>query len=70
MIIIYIIIKYCNRDGGSYKVDEGINYATTPHLDHRDNNICSGKISLSNQHRQKLITTNEQNISDSKEWYV
>jgi hypothetical protein len=70
LIIIYIIIKYCNRDEGSYKIDESVNFATKSHLDNHDNNICTGKISLSSHHHQKLLTTNEQNMSDSKEWYV
>ncbi|CAF3434733.1 unnamed protein product [Rotaria sp. Silwood1] len=71
MIIIYIIFKYCcNRDKGSYKIDESKNFTTKSHLDNTDASGCTGKILLSNHHRQNLLTTNEENIIDSKEWYV
>ena len=71
LIIIYIIIKYCNRDEGSYKIDESKTYSTKSHLDNPNNSGCTGKISSSKQHHhQKLLTTNEQNIPNSKEWYV
>ena len=69
IVIIYAFIKYRNRDEGSYKIDESKNFVPTPHLDHRDNGGCSGKVS-STHHRQKLLTTNEQNGFDSREWYV
>ncbi|CAF1245377.1 unnamed protein product [Rotaria sordida] len=72
MIIIYIIFKHCcNRDKGSYKIDESKNFTIKSHLDNHNTSGCTGKILLSNHHhRQNLITTNEENIIDSKEWYV
>ncbi|CAF2877314.1 unnamed protein product [Rotaria sp. Silwood2] len=71
MIIIYIIFKYCcNHDKGSYKIDESKNFTTKSHLDNTDTSGCTGKILLSNHHRQNFLTTNEENIIDSKEWYV
>jgi hypothetical protein len=70
IIIIYAFIKYRNRDEGSYKIDESKNFVTNTHIDNQDKGGCVGKISSSNHHRQKLITTNEQNGVDSREWYV
>ncbi len=70
IIIIYAFVKYRNRDEGSYKIDESKNFVTTPHFEHRDNGGCGGKISSSTHHRLKLLTTNEQNGLDSREWYV
>ncbi len=70
IIIIYAFVKYRNRDEGSYKIDESKNFVPTPHLNHRDNGGCGGKISSSTHHRQKLLTINEQNGVDSREWYV
>ncbi len=70
IIIIYAFFKYRNRDEGSYKIDESKNFITTSHIDNHDNGGYSAKVSSSNHHRQKLITTNEQNGIDSREWYV
>jgi hypothetical protein len=70
IIITYAFIKYRNRDEGSYKIDESKNFVTNTHIDNQDKGGCVGKISSSNHHRQKLITTNEQNGVDSREWYV
>jgi hypothetical protein len=70
IIIIYAFVKYRNRDEGSYKIDESKNFMTTSHVDNHDNGGYSAKVSSSNHHRQKLITTNEQNGIDSREWYV
>lgn len=70
IIIIYAFIKYRNRDEGSYKIDESKNFVINSQQETHDHGGCSGKISASNHHRQKLITTNEQNGVDSREWYV
>jgi len=70
IIIIYAFVKYRNRDEGSYKIDESKNFVTNSHIDNNDNGGCGGKISSSTHHRQKLLTTNEQNCVDTREWYV
>ncbi|CAF0725417.1 unnamed protein product [Rotaria sp. Silwood1] len=70
IIIIYAVVKYRNRDEGSYKIDESKNFVLSSHIDSHDNSGCRGKISSSHHHRQKLITTNEHNGVDSREWYV
>jgi len=70
IIIIYAFVKYRNRDEGSYKIDESKNFVTSSHIENHDNRGCAGKISSSTHHRQKLLTTNEQNGVDSREWYV
>ena len=70
IIIIYAFIKYRNRDEGSYKIDESKNFVTNSHPENGDHSGCGGKISSSAHHRQKLLTTNEQNGVDSREWYV
>ncbi|CAF0856264.1 unnamed protein product [Adineta ricciae] len=70
IIIIYAFVKYRNRDEGSYKIDESKNFVINTHLDNHESAGCGGKITSSNHHRQKLLTTNEQNGVDSREWYV
>ena len=70
IIIIYAFVKYRNRDEGSYKIDESKNFVTSSHIDKHDNGGYGGKITSPNHHRQKLITTNEPNGVDSREWYV
>jgi len=70
IIIIYLIIKYCNRNEGTYKIDESHTFSTKSHVNNSENNGCTGIISSSSHYRQKLLTTNEQNMDDSKEWYV
>ncbi|CAF2977368.1 unnamed protein product [Rotaria socialis] len=71
IIIIYSILKYCcNRDKGSYKIDESTNFTTRLNSDNQDGNGCTGKILSPNNYRQTLLTTNEANITESKEWYV
>ncbi len=70
IIIIYAFIKYRNRDEGSYKIDESKNFVTNVPQDKHDNGGCVGKISTSSHHRQNLLSTNEQNGVDSREWYV
>lgn len=71
MIIIYTIFKHCcSRDKGSYRIDESKNFPTKLRMDIEDNNGCTGKILSPNHHRQNLAPANEENIVDSKEWYV
>ncbi|CAF3365612.1 unnamed protein product [Rotaria socialis] len=70
IIIICAFVKYRNRDEGSYKIDESKNFVLTPRIDKHDKSGSHGKISSSQQHRQKLISSNEQNGVDSREWYV
>jgi len=62
IIIIYLIIKYCRRDEGTYKIDESNNFTIKSDLNHSENNGCTSIISSSNYQGQKL--------DDSKEWYV
>jgi len=70
LIIIYLVIKYCRRDQGTYKIDESNNFTTKSHLNDSENNGCTGIISSSNHQHQKLLTKIEQKLDDSKEWYV
>jgi hypothetical protein len=70
IIIIYAFVKYRNRDEGSYKIDESKNFITNSHLENHDHSGRGGKISSATHHRQKLLTANEQNGVDSREWYV
>ncbi|CAF2045808.1 unnamed protein product [Rotaria magnacalcarata] len=70
IIIICAFVKYRNRDEGSYKIDESKNFVLTPRIDKHDKSGSHGKASSSQQHRQKLISSNEQNGVDSREWYV
>ncbi|CAF1495973.1 unnamed protein product [Rotaria magnacalcarata] len=71
LILIYSILKYCcNRDKGSYKIDESKNFTAKPNSDNQDGNGCTGKILSPNNYRETLLATNEANITDSKEWYV
>jgi hypothetical protein len=73
LIIICTIIKYCNRDEGSYKIDESKTFTTKSHLDNPNHSGCTGKISAPkhhhHHHHQKLLTKTE-NITNAKEWYV
>jgi hypothetical protein len=70
MIITYMIVKYCNRDEGTYKIDESSHFPPKSSLNDSVNNSCTGKISSSSHYRQKLLTTNEKKMDDLKEWYV
>ncbi|CAF2511658.1 unnamed protein product [Rotaria sp. Silwood2] len=70
IIIIYAVVKYRNRDEGSYKIDESKNFVLSSHIDSHDSSGCRGKISSSHHYRQKLMATNEHNGVDSREWYV
>ena len=70
ILIIYALIKYRNRDEGSYKIDESQNFVTKAYSDNQEN---AGKTpsSTSTHHRQKLLVANEQRgLTDSREWYV
>lgn len=70
LITIYTIIKYYNRDEGSYKIDESKNFSPENHLERLNESGCGGKIPTVKQHRQKLLTVNEQTLANTKEWYV
>lgn len=70
ILIIYALIKYRNRDEGSYKIDESQNFVSKAYSDTQEN---AGKTpsSTSTHHRQKLLVANEQRgLTDSREWYV
>ena len=68
ILIIYALIKYRNRDEGSYKIDESQNFLNKNYLDHQDQ--AANKGFLAPSHRQKLVASHTQNGLDSKEWYV
>ncbi|CAF1168256.1 unnamed protein product [Adineta ricciae] len=70
LITIYTIIKYYNRDEGSYKIDESKNFSPENHLERLNDSGCGGKIPTVKQHRQKLLAVNEQTRANTKEWYV
>jgi hypothetical protein len=71
LIIIYLIVKYCNRDEGTYKIDESNNFLNKSSMNNPETSGgCTGIISSSNHHRQKLLLINEQKFDNSKEWYV
>ncbi len=70
LIIIYSIIKYCNRDEGSYKIDESKTFTTKSHSDNPNHSSCTGKISASKHHHHQKLLTKTENITNSKEWYV
>lgn len=65
ILIIYAVIKYRNRDEGSYKIDESQNFLSKPHADQ-----STGKVLSPHPHRQKVANPTEQNRLDSREWYV
>ena len=70
ILIIYALIKYRNRDEGSYKIDESQNFVSKAYLDKQE---TAGKTSAStsSHHRQKLVVGTEQRaLTDSREWYV
>ncbi|UJR23109.1 hypothetical protein I4U23_026130 [Adineta vaga] len=70
LLTIYTIIKYYNRDEGSYKIDESKNFTAETHLERADNSGRSGKTTTTKPHRQKLLTPHEQTLTNTKEWYV
>lgn len=71
VVILYALVKYRNRDEGSYKIDESKNFVPNLHPEHQQHDGCGGILSSSStHHRQKLLTTNGQNPIDSREWYV
>ena len=70
VILLYALVKYRNRDEGSYKIDESKNFVSTSHPEQQQHEGCGGILSSSTHHRQKLLTTNGQNPIDSREWYV
>ena len=68
MIMIYLIVKYCQRNEGTYKIDESGHFlGKSPPTNPETSGGCTGVISSSNQHRLLL---NEQKLEHSKEWYV
>ena len=65
VLIVYAVIKYRNRDEGSYKIDESHNFLSKVHGEQQ-----TGKVLSPHSHRQKSNNPTEQNGLDSKEWYV
>ena len=70
LITIYTIIKYYNRDEGSYRIDESKNFSPENRLERVNDSGRGGKIPTVKQHRQKLLAVNEQTLANTKEWYV
>lgn len=65
LLMIYAILRYRNRDEGTYKIDESHNFVNSTYLDH------SSKFSTTPNHREKhFVHSTTPNLSDSREWYV
>ena len=69
-LIIYLIVKLCKRDEGTYKIDESQHFPSKSPDEQIDKLGCTGKIVSSNHHRQKTLSSHEQKLNNSKEWYV
>lgn len=64
-LMIYAIIRYRNRDEGTYKIDESQNFVNVTCVE------PSSKFSTITQHREKTSRQSAHpNLSDSREWYV
>lgn len=69
-IFIYLIVKLCKRDEGTYKIDESKNFPSKSPDEQLEKLGCTGKIVSSSHHRQKILANHEQKLDNSKEWYV
>ena len=64
-LMIYAIIRYRNRDEGTYKIDESHNFVNATCVDQ------SSKFSTIVQQREKIFSPSPHpHLSDSREWYV
>ena len=64
-LMIYAVIRYRNRDEGTYKIDESQNFVNATCVE------PSSKFSTITQHREKSSRQSPHpNLSASREWYV
>ena len=69
LMIIYWIVKRCNRNEGTYKIDESNHFPIkNPRPNSQNGKVSSS--SSSTHHNQKFIPTVDQKLANSKEWYV
>lgn len=57
IMFIYLIIKVCSRDEGTYKIDESQNHPIK--LQVKDHPT-----------KTSMLTTNQRKVDNTKEWYV